>query len=69
MQTKSAIEAANLLLQAAEAALPKQKRALAAKEFKHAMVAHKRRWKVRQEGEGNISLFSSSEFFIFFPAK
>lgn len=52
MQTKSAIEAANLLLQASEAALPMQKRALAAKEFKHAMVAHKRRWKVRQEGEG-----------------
>lgn len=57
MEASSAVEAANLLLQAAEsAALPKQKRAMAVKEFKHAMVAHKRRWKSRQQGEGMSQL-------------
>ncbi|MCL7045731.1 hypothetical protein MKW94_005899, partial [Papaver nudicaule] len=37
--------AANLLIQAAEAALPKQKRILAVGEFKHAIVEHNRRCK------------------------
>lgn len=55
MEASSAVEAANLLLQATESALPKQKRGMAGKEFKHAMVAHKRRWKARQQGEGSLS--------------
>lgn len=42
------ISAANLLLQAAEASLPKQKKALAVTEFKHAAVALRRHSKVRQ---------------------
>lgn len=45
VQTQSAISAANLLNQSAEAALPKQKRSLAATEFKQAKVAYKRRAK------------------------
>lgn len=50
--------AANALLQAAEAALPKQKRALAITEFKHAVVAHKRRLKVQKdEEEGEVVFF------------
>ncbi|KAK1366543.1 F-box domain containing protein [Heracleum sosnowskyi] len=52
MEASSAVEAANLLLQAAESVLPKQKRGMAGKEFRLAMVAHKRRWKARQQGEG-----------------
>ncbi|KAJ0986289.1 hypothetical protein J5N97_004645 [Dioscorea zingiberensis] len=55
MQTSHGLSAANLLLQAAEAALPKQKKALSVAEFKHAVVAHKRRCRVRQEG-GPIQL-------------
>ncbi|KAG6387740.1 hypothetical protein SASPL_152932 [Salvia splendens] len=39
MQTQSAISAANSLLQSAEFALPRQKRALAVTEHKHAVVA------------------------------
>ncbi|XP_052176319.1 F-box protein At5g52880 isoform X2 [Diospyros lotus] len=49
IQTQSAVSAANLLMQSADAVLPKQKRVLAATEFKHAKVAHKRRCKDRQE--------------------
>ena len=56
MQTQTAVSAANLLLQSAEAAFPKQKRGLAVTEFKHAKVAHKRRCKSGQEEEG-IHLF------------
>ncbi|KAJ4837798.1 hypothetical protein Tsubulata_032653 [Turnera subulata] len=56
MQTRSAASAAHLLLQSAEAALPKQKKSLAVKEFKHAKVALKRRSKVEQEGEGALEL-------------
>lgn len=52
MEASSAVEAANLLLQAAESVLPKQKRGMAGKEFRLAIVAHKRRWKARQQGEG-----------------
>lgn len=54
MQTRNAVSSAHLLLHNAEAALPKQKRNLAVKEFKHAMVAHKRRCKTRQEEKGNF---------------
>ena len=52
--------AANELLQAAEAALPKQKRALAVAEFKQAVVANKRRWKApkdEEEEEGEFVFF------------
>lgn len=66
MQAKSDVEAANVLLQAAEASFPKQKRVLAAKMFKNAMVAHKRRWKVRQEeGEGESGFFLLSLHYSF----
>lgn len=54
MEASSAVEAANLLLQAADSVLPKQKKGMAAKEFKLAMVAHKRRWKGMQQGEGSL---------------
>lgn len=56
--TNRGVSAANELLQAAEAALPKQKRALAVAEFKHAVVAHKRRWKAPkdEEEEGSAQL-------------
>jgi hypothetical protein len=47
------ISAANLLLQAVEASLPKQKKALAVTEFKHAAVALRRHSKIRQ-GETGI---------------
>ncbi|KAM7504819.1 hypothetical protein LguiB_003723 [Lonicera macranthoides] len=56
MQTQTAVSAVNFLLQGAEAALPKQKRSLAVKEFKHAMVAHKRRCKSQKEEEGIAQL-------------
>ncbi|XP_057798575.1 F-box protein At5g52880 isoform X2 [Salvia miltiorrhiza] len=49
MQTQSAISAANSLLQSAEFALPKQKRALAVTEHKHAVVASKRKSKTNNE--------------------
>ncbi|PKI52098.1 F-box protein At5g52880 [Punica granatum] len=51
MQTQTAVSASNLLAQAAEVALPKQKKSLAAKEFKHAKIAQKRQSKVQQEGK------------------
>ena len=52
MQTRNAVLAAHLLLQSAEAALPKQKKNLAVAEYKNAMIAHKRRTKARQEEKG-----------------
>ncbi|GFP81037.1 F-box protein at5g52880 [Phtheirospermum japonicum] len=51
-QTQSAISAANSLLQSAEFALPKQKRALAVTEHKHAVVASKRKSKTNLEEQG-----------------
>ncbi|KAF7114140.1 hypothetical protein RHSIM_RhsimUnG0097700 [Rhododendron simsii] len=54
MQTQKAISAANLLIQSAEAVLPKQRRVLAATEFRHAKIAHKRRCKDRQEGSSHL---------------
>ncbi|KAL3342184.1 hypothetical protein AABB24_026287 [Solanum stoloniferum] len=54
MQTQAAISAAHGLLQSMEAALPKQKKALAASEFKQAMVAHRRRRKVQLVLEGDL---------------
>jgi hypothetical protein len=59
MQIHTAVSAAHILHQSAEAALPKQKRNLAITEFKHAMVAHKRRYKARQEENGNYLLRKS----------
>lgn len=56
MQTQSAISAANSLLQSAEFALPKQKRATAVTEHKQAVVASKRKIKAKQEEEG-VSFF------------
>ncbi|XP_049368322.1 F-box protein At5g52880 [Solanum verrucosum] len=56
MQTQAAISAAHGLLQSMEAALPKQKKALAASEFKQAMVTHRRRRKVRPVLEGMSQL-------------
>ncbi|XP_062120297.1 F-box protein At5g52880 isoform X2 [Humulus lupulus] len=56
MQTRTAVSAAHLLFQSADAALPKQKKNLAVTEFKHAMVAHRRRCKARQEEKGSAQL-------------
>ncbi|XP_015067942.1 F-box protein At5g52880 [Solanum pennellii] len=56
MQTQAAISAAHGLLQSMEAALPKQKKALAASEFKQAMVTHRRRRKVQPVLEGRSQL-------------
>lgn len=55
MQTHSVVSAANSLAQAAEAKLPKQKKSLAAAEFKHAKIAQKRQSKMQQEGRGEFS--------------
>uniref|UniRef100_A0A1D1Y8V1 F-box protein At5g52880 n=1 Tax=Anthurium amnicola TaxID=1678845 RepID=A0A1D1Y8V1_9ARAE len=52
VQTSSGTSAAYLLHQASEASLPKQKKAMAVSEFKHAVVAQKRRCKVREDDEG-----------------
>ncbi|PIN21673.1 hypothetical protein CDL12_05631 [Handroanthus impetiginosus] len=52
MQTQSAFSAANSLSKSAEFALPKQKRALAVKEYKHAIVASKRKPKANREEPG-----------------
>lgn len=49
MQTQRAVAAANVLIHSAEAVLPKQKKVVAVKEFKHAKVSLKRRCKDRQE--------------------
>ncbi|KAL1342441.1 F-box protein At5g52880 isoform X1 [Arachis hypogaea] len=51
IQTQSAVSAVHFLLQSVEAALPKQKRNMAVKEFKLAMVAHKRRSKPQHQEE------------------
>ncbi|KAL5744725.1 hypothetical protein ACOSP7_027595 [Xanthoceras sorbifolium] len=57
MQTsRNAVSGAHLLLQGAEAALPKQKKNLAVTEFKQAMVTYKRRCKARQEEKGSVQL-------------
>ncbi|KAK6794557.1 hypothetical protein RDI58_008010 [Solanum bulbocastanum] len=56
MQIQAAISAAHGLLQSMEAALPKQKKALAASEFKQAMVTHRRRRKVQPVLEGRSQL-------------
>ncbi|KAB1204934.1 hypothetical protein CJ030_MR7G015232 [Morella rubra] len=56
MHLHSAVSAVHLLHQSAEAALPKQKRNMAVTEFKHAMVAHKRRHKARQEEDGSAQV-------------
>ncbi|RWV97325.1 hypothetical protein BHE74_00020398 [Ensete ventricosum] len=55
VQTGHGLSSANVLLQAAEVALPKQKKALAVSEFKHAAVAHKRRSKAHHDG-GSVIL-------------
>ncbi|KAF2312211.1 hypothetical protein GH714_028545 [Hevea brasiliensis] len=52
-QSRSAVSAAHLLFQSAEAVLPKQRKNLAVKEFKHAKVAHKRRCKAHPEEEAS----------------
>ncbi|KAK1281507.1 F-box protein [Acorus calamus] len=56
MQTSDGLSAANALLQAAEAVLPKQKKVMDVMEFKHAVVAHKRQSKSVQDGEGSTEL-------------
>ncbi|XP_051138265.1 F-box protein At5g52880 [Andrographis paniculata] len=56
MQMQSAISAANLLLQSAESSLPKQKRAVAVKEHKNAVVASKRKSKATSEEPGSDPL-------------
>lgn len=56
MQTQAAISAAHGLLHSMEAALPKQKKVLAASEFKQAMVTHRRRRKVQPVLEGRSQL-------------
>ncbi|EXC05935.1 F-box protein [Morus notabilis] len=56
MQTRSAVSGAHVLLQSAEASLPKQKKNLVVAEFKQAMVAHKRRCKARKEEKGSAHL-------------
>ncbi|KAK7279887.1 hypothetical protein RJT34_24946 [Clitoria ternatea] len=56
IQTQSAVSAVHFLLQSVEAALPKQKRNMAVTEFKHAMVAHKRRSKAPQVEKGSLQL-------------
>ena len=47
-QTGYALSAANALLQVVEVALPKQKKAQAVSEFKHSVIAYKRRARVQQ---------------------
>lgn len=54
VQTSRGLSSASLLLQAAEAVLPKQKRALAVSEFKHAVVSYKRRSKHQNDEEGKL---------------
>lgn len=56
MQTSGAVAAAHILLQSAEAALPKQKKSSVVTEFKHAKVAHKRRSKAHKEEKGSAQL-------------
>lgn len=56
MQMQASISAVNSLLHSVEVALPKQKRNLAAKEFKHAIIAHKRQCKASCDEDGSIQL-------------
>ncbi|GAB2293991.1 hypothetical protein Dimus_028207 [Dionaea muscipula] len=56
MQTESAVSAASYLIQSAESTLPKQKRAVAVKEFKKGKVAHKRRNKASKRDSGSLQL-------------
>ncbi|WOK98573.1 hypothetical protein Cni_G07285 [Canna indica] len=57
VQTGHGISSANIVLQAAEFALPKQKKALAVSEFKHSVIIHKRRSKAHHdEGDGSLNL-------------
>ncbi|KAJ6764867.1 hypothetical protein OIU74_023693 [Salix koriyanagi] len=56
MWTDNAVSAAHLLVQSAEATLPKQKKNVATKEFKIAMVASKRRGKAHRMQECHIEL-------------
>lgn len=58
IQTTYGVAAANSLLQAAEAVLPKQKKAAAVSEFKHSVVAHKRRSKSNYDGGINCVILS-----------
>lgn len=51
---QASISAANALVQSVEATLPKQKRSIATKEFKHAIIAHKRRVKANCEDKGSF---------------
>ncbi|KAH9309595.1 hypothetical protein KI387_037506 [Taxus chinensis] len=64
-ETSQRILAANLLLQAAEASLPKQKKALAITEFKHAAVALRRRSKFRSQETEPLQLTSDVLIYIF----
>ena len=52
IQTGYGVEAANSLLQAAEVVLPKQKKAMAVSEYKHSIIAHKRRSKSHHNDGG-----------------
>ncbi|KAF9602560.1 hypothetical protein IFM89_029859 [Coptis chinensis] len=56
VETHHGIEAANLLVQAAEFALPKHKKILAVTEFKHAVVACKRRQRAQRHVEGSVEI-------------
>lgn len=56
MKTQSAVSSATLLAQAADAALPKQKKNTVLTEFKHAKIAHKKQCKTRQEEKESSQL-------------
>jgi hypothetical protein len=56
MHTGYEAAAANSLVQAAEAALPKQKKAAAVSEFKRSIVAHKRRSRSYYDGGTNFDM-------------
>jgi hypothetical protein len=58
MHTGYEAAAANSLVQAAESALPKQKKATAISEFKHLIVAHKRCSKSYYDGGTNLIFWS-----------
>lgn len=63
MQTQKATAVANMLLRSAEYVLPKQKRVLAVTEYRHAMVACKRRGRAQQDEEGKnlLEMFSQKK--------
>ncbi|RLM98093.1 F-box protein [Panicum miliaceum] len=60
VMTGYALSAANTLLQVVEVALPKQKKAQAVSEFKHSVIAHKRRARVQQNSECASWKFASN---------